>query len=343
MNRFLKKLVIFLFPFLGFFAFTYEFYDDKSGDIKRAGYLFNSFPNYRENFSEYYHLEKYFDGYSDRDTLKQYDVLTIGDSFSEQGITGYQNFLAKGSTLKVLHFERKFHRNPVQTLFALTNGDFFENIKVKIVVLEMVERHFIESCLNTKEDSVLNVSDLKPRFEEDVIVKPDRLLSNRIFKFPFFAISRNFIKESELSKVYEFETKSKNFSVNSNQLFIYRIDINNLSYNNSIEKLERSNFLLQRLNKSLHSKGIQLVVVPAPNKFSFYYSDIKFNSRFDEPLFFKNFLGLNIQYKIIFLSPKMVKEEVDFEDFYYFDDSHWSPKGAEFVSKKIFEIIGKDG
>lgn len=339
MNRFLKKSIIFSFPFLVLFIFTFKYYDDKSGDIKRVGYLFNDFPDYRENFNEYRLFEKKFDDFSECDSSKHYDVLTIGDSFSEQGINGYQNFLAKNSNLEILHLERKFHRNPVQMLFALANGDFFERVKVKFVVLEIVERHFIENCLNTKEDSTLNMLDLNPRFEEDVLFKTDGLLSNRIFKFPYFVFFRNFIKESELSKVYEFETKIRKFSVDSNQLFVYRIDIDKLNYNNSFDKLHDSNKILQKLHQLLMSKGVQLMVLPAPNKFSFYYSDIEFNSKFEEPLFFKNFSMLNTSYKILLLNPDFIKGNFDYKDFYYFDDSHWSPKGAEIVSKELRKII----
>ncbi|RTZ49905.1 hypothetical protein EJ377_07055 [Chryseobacterium arthrosphaerae] len=58
---------------------------------------------------------------------KTYEILTIGDSFSEQGKSGYQNGLAHDFSL--LHIDRFISNNQIQTLIELCNGNFLIPIK----------------------------------------------------------------------------------------------------------------------------------------------------------------------------------------------------------------------
>lgn len=75
------------------------------------------------------------------------DVLTIGDSFSQQGLGSYENFLARDG-LRVANFH--MNQNMFQTAYDMMNLGFVDSTHVKAIVVECVERYLVERATSLK-------------------------------------------------------------------------------------------------------------------------------------------------------------------------------------------------
>ena len=147
MNKFITKSLAFATPIIILFIISALFYQTEDGDLLRVGYI-RSDPDYRDIFAKEYERPLYFNRLSQiQNELKKCDVLTIGDSFSEQDNFGYQNYLAERSNLNIVHFDRFFQLNkagnPLQILYGIINGDLLEIIEPDYIILEAIEREIV--------------------------------------------------------------------------------------------------------------------------------------------------------------------------------------------------------
>ena len=92
MKKFCLKTILFLLPIFLCFWLTDFLYTQKTGDLLRIGYLPNLFPKYRNQFEEDYRRPIVYQKFCQTENLKEFEILTIGDSFSEQNSYGYQNY-----------------------------------------------------------------------------------------------------------------------------------------------------------------------------------------------------------------------------------------------------------
>lgn len=352
MKKFLLILSLFLFPIIFLQIFTWLFYTDKKGDLLRMGYIFNRYPNYREIFNTHKKSGKiYFSSIMDLPKKKKYKIITIGDSFSEQGEYGYQNILAKNNHWDILHIDRKtqdnttFYLNQIQFLLYLTNGDFFENYQTEYVILQNIERHFVEHSNIIKLEDKLTMSGLIKIIEDQKrkVIPTDKGLkfpSQLIFKFPYFTY--NYFTKNDYcfdEKVNKTLLDEEMFSPYINELLFYTTDTASLKYNNDIKLCSQLNNLLNLLNKKLNKKGIKLIVMPSPDKFDIYYENIINRNKYPRPLFFENMNKLQKDY--IYIDTRAILKEYihNQKDIYYYDDTHWTPVGVEIISKSIKGII----
>lgn len=326
-------------PFGLLWLVTFLKYETDKGDLIRIGYISNSFPEYRSKFESELNKEIVFDRLSDEPSKRDYDVLTIGDSFSEQGAAGYQNYLEMLHGKSVLHIDQSFHNNPIQLLISLFNGGFFEEFKVNNVILEGVERHFISNSIHLKLDSSINFKQLKPKFQKKVDNYEFSLISNRIFKFPYYSIYRILFPESLVSDVYVRKLKRKRFSVDSNNLYFYHLDIKNINVNNYSGRVVSLNNVFNIIEKELKNLGVNLIVLPVPDKFHFYRDYLENPQEFEVPLFFNDFSKMTKNYEFVNLLDTEYNKDSNLMDFYYYDDSHWSPLGSKMVAKELSNYI----
>jgi len=250
MKRFIFKGVIFLLPIIFIFCFTEIFYSTNKGDLIRIGYLadFNTY-NRQEIFSKEFQRKIYFTNISEIDLSKQhnYKILIIGDSFSEQGNYGYKNYLAEYSVNSVLVYDKKIQQSqsPLKTLTGLLNGNVFDNIKVDYIILQVVERHFVESSINLTKRGKITLDSLKVLIEINKTEKKeknaDKLFSGRIKNF----LSNNFYylfdDNAHDSETYKVATSERLFSINKNELLFYYYDIKSIEVNNNLEKINQLN------------------------------------------------------------------------------------------------------
>jgi hypothetical protein len=325
-----------------------QFYQVDQGDLARLGYLYYN-PLPKMNVSNKFSLNRNYTLISELNLNKtaKYNVLTIGDSFSEQDSLGYQNYLANLG-IPVLHVNRFLSKeNQIQKLVELINGDFFDSIQVDYVVLQSIERNFVQRCQkidyaeSTQFKSVKNeVSKYKKKtpklyadFFSEATIKASitnlqLLLSN---KKPIF------------SQTYKVPTNSDNlFSENPKDLLFFQDDITFMSLKNDSSKVRHSNDVINTINNLLLEKGIVLIVLVCPDKYDLYYPYIQNNENFEKPQFFKFYNALNKDYIYVNAFETLSRQLEKQDNIYYYDDTHWSPISAEIIGREINEVVTEE-
>lgn len=340
MRKLVFKTLMFIVPFLALYCITYLFYSTKeSPDLLRLGYIPNIFEDYRKAF-DFNKTEKF--ELLSKSSHRNFKVLTVGDSFSEQYGIGYKNILA--DDFSVLHVDRFISENQIQTLINLINGDFFYKYKIDYVILQNVERYIIDNTENIDFTSQMNCNQIdtlvynhKPK-QEDYKYE---FFSSATLKFPLssadFFLRKNYLSNKFVYNV-QLNTKSL-FSNHSDKLFFYYQDLVKIKKNNLPENSKKLNDILNIISGKLKQKNIKLIVLPSPDKYDMYYDYIVDKKNLTKPVFFENFEKLSKNYIYIdskeILSQKLKSQK----DLYFFDDTHWSPIGSKLIVNEIKEII----
>ena len=344
MKQFIKQTIAFGSPILILAIVTQLFYNRSGGDLNRLGKVSVSH-NYRKQFNEQFqHPINYTDlSELDLNQVHTFTAFTIGDSFSKQRGYGYQNYLQAEDSVEIVNFDADSYDingyNPVHFLAQIANGDLFEKLKVKYVILQSVERNLVSRGQQVDTTLSMSVRDLQKVADSKSEQKGRApFVVADIVRFPLYNLLYLFKDNAFLSEVYRKEINQPLFSTN-NQLLFYQDDLINLSLNNDISMISDLNDRLNYLSRKLQEKGVKLILLPSPDKFSVYYEYIVDN-RYPKPVFFERIGKEDKNY--LFVDAKAVlKEAVDKgeKDIYFVDDTHWSPKGSMLIAKKLAEII----
>ncbi len=348
MKKIIVKTALFTIPFLLLYLLTLQFYSADKGDLLRIGFikddkifdrklLFSNEIKKKINFSTISNINL--------NAKHHFNVLTVGDSFSEQRNFGYQNYLAD-SNLSVLHVERFLHENPIETVNSILNGNLLDKIKVDYIVLESVQRDFIERAITLDTTKTITVTSLKKSIkkyksknglDEETSTAP--FYSSTLLKLPLYHLYYQFDDNAFYSKTYQVATKSSLFSSNNRKLLFLGEDIKKAEENNTKEATNILNNQLNKLTKKCKDKGIQLIVLPCPDKFDAYYDQIVNNSKYLKPLFFTNLDNLKKEYWYVDSKRLITKAINSKKDIYFYDDTHWSPIASQLIAKEINRII----
>jgi len=345
MKKFIHKTSFFIFPFSLAYFFCLIFYSyTESPDLLRLGLIPNLYKNYQQQFTLTQNIK--YETLSNH-TKKKYTILTIGDSFSEQGGLGYKNFLAED--FSVLHIDRFISANQIQTLINFSNGDFFDTFDIEYVILQNVERHVTEHIKNFKLNDKITLREIdsliqmeKKKRGENKKEYQNQFFSRTTIEFPFYSFPMFFLHRNYLSNnsVYNVDINSSSlFSNNSNKLLFYKIDLINTKKNNNIKNIDSLNIILNAISQKLSQKNITLIFLPCPDKYDFYYEFITDKKLLTRPLFFNLLKDGKKEYIYIDSKEILTSQIKKKKDLYFYDDTHWSPIGAEIIANKIKEII----
>lgn len=341
MRKFLINIAWFLFPIIAIHLFTFKYYVTDKADLLMLGYIIDLYPNYHDLFKKEYENKILYTEISEQPKEKIYTALTIGDSFSELEGCGYKNYLAQNNGINILHIDRKISGNQIQTLYSLLNGDLFEQYHFKFVILQNIERHYIENAENIDTEKkltcneILELSKVKDPKRDDSYKFP----SDRVLKFPYYTVQYYLQKTFLFNRVYKTPLSASLFSVDSKELLFYDRDLSAVAVNNDPVRVNNLNNRLNALHDLLKKKGVQLIVLPSPDKYDIYYDYIIDKQSFQKPLFFEYFNKLSKNY--IYIDSKSILSEAvkHKKDIYYYDDTHWSPWAAQLVAKEIHQQI----
>lgn len=351
MKKFIIKSLYYLVPILILHLFVYTFQaSHTTGDLLRIGHITNYNSNYREIFDAEYNNKLCISKVLDNNVSSSNDVFSIGDSFSQQGVIGYQNYLCKNYKLSVLHFDEQLNSgNPIEDLYGLVNGDFFKTHKVKYIILQSVERSLTYRGLKIDTTKIITHKKFhyrkKNTSQNKQINKVLNFPSDKIIKIPYYISKYYFIKDDCKfnNQVYRAKTTKQLFTNQKKEILFYFEDIKFTKTNNEKENILTLNKVLNNLSQKLLKKGIKLILLPSPDKYDLYYDYIvnnNDNQKYPKPFFFDLLRSLNKKYLYIdtksILSQKIKKNQ---KDIYYYDDTHWSPWAAKIVAKKIDSII----
>ncbi len=349
MKKLLYKTAFFVVPFLALYAVSLTFSSPNKGDMSRLGYLLNSDYDYRVLFKEEFTHPKEFVNISqiNLDTINHFDVMTVGDSFSEQENIGYQNYLANLSGNKVLHFDRFLHKNPLETLNSILNGDVLSKVKVKYIILQSVERSFIKRGKKVRKSDTIYIDWIQKRTQEikkekAVAAKQQDFFTKAIFRFPLYSVYYNFDDNAFFSPVYRVKTKTNLFSVNSKDLLFFNEDLDILETDNTRELFVNLNNEINLVANSLKAKGITLIVLPCPDKLDFYYDEIIEKDKYTKPQFFNYLETVPKDYLYINSKKLLLENKKGKKDFYFYDDTHWSPVSSKIIAAELDKMISKN-
>ncbi len=346
MQKFIIKTSLFLLPFIFLFISNTFLYNQKEGDLVRLGYLYSN-PTPKSIIKSHYDITKHYTLLSEIDlnVVNKFDVITIGDSFSEQDSLGYKSFMGNKG-LKVLHIDRFISgSNPMQTLVTLLNSNLFNYVSADYIVLQSVERVFNQRNNEIDFDRTITIDSLSNQINQHTrqIPKYDlQFFSDATLKIPITNILYFFQPKPKFSKTYKYPSISNDlFSNEPNELLFYQNDISNLKIKNDSLNIIHSIEVIEALNDKAVNRSMKLIMLVSPDKYDLYFNHIKNNKSLTKPLFFqlydqteKNYINVD-SYKI--LNKKLESER----DIYFYDDTHWSPKGAAIIADTIFEIINK--
>jgi len=281
---------------------------------------------------------------------KHVDAITIGDSFSH-GVTGgknpyYQDYLASLYNLNILNISRS-NRGQLElfdTIITLYNNGWLKQHKPKYIIIESVERFVIprfSTKFNFTQSSFTNIDDyvISPRQHNSYIPKL-KFINTGNYKYLYYNFLYNKKPKVEVD-VVKLNSKKNLFSTSTfkDKLLIHNEDIISLkNYNQKSVKLLNNNF--NRLATMLNKLDIKLIFLVAPDKYDLYYEYIK-NTPFQKNQFFD--LIKPMKKKYIFINTKKILKELldhNITDVYYSDDSHWSYKASEAISKsQVFKNL----
>lgn len=345
MKKFILKSLLFTFPFLLLHLINVLFYDVNDGDLIRVGYLYSN-PCSNKTINSQFQIKKTYQQVSQIDLSKEnkFDVITFGDSFSDQDSLGYQNYLAQKG-FSVLDIDKSLGENSIDRLIKFANGDFFDKVKTNYVVLETVERRFIDYAQSANITSCHQTNSIKKNIrsiQREHKSEELEFFSETTLKAPLSNILYEFEDKPQTSQTFKVRTRTNNlFSNHPNHLLFYQDDYLFLPQKNSYSELNKANSVINNIQEILKKKNIKLVLLIAPDKFDIYYPYISHKEKYSEPLFFQNLDSLPKKY-IILESYKVLSEAIkQKKNIYYYADTHWSPIGAELIADEIANAISK--
>ena len=323
------------------------FYTNDEGDLARIGYVYaDEAPKSELNAA--YNRQKAFQDISEIDLTRcdRYTIITFGDSFSEQDSLGYQSRLAaRGGS--VLNMDRFLSGdNMLQKLIEFLNSDMVSCLQPAYVLYQTVERFANGRSENLDYKASLDVTTLQSSIAQHTKIKPDRSISffsDLTIKAPVTNLQYFFTDLPTFSKTYKFATSTEGlFARGVDDVLILKEDLDRLPIKNDPDQTEHTVRTLNRVNQLAGEKGIKLIVLIAPDKYDVYQDFIVADRPTPKSTFFKVYDELDKDYLDV-AAYRTLRRLVDTEEnVYYYDDTHWSPKGAAAVADVIFDLVQRD-
>ncbi|MEP2132407.1 MAG: hypothetical protein ABJI77_14725, partial [Algoriphagus sp.] len=276
---------------------------------------------------------------------EKFDVMTIGDSFSEQGKLGWKNYLAATGT-SVLHVDRFISgSNPIQTLVSLVNSGFFDHIKPEFVVVQSIERDFNTRATSLDFAAKMDLNALTEKIEKHKSSSPNydlQFFSDATLKMPLNNFQFSYTDKPIFSNTHQVKTTRRDlFSNSPDQLLFYKHDLQKMGAKNDSLKTLSSIDAIGQLSEMLAQLDVELIVLVSPDKFDLYYPFVADQSKFETPTFFATYEGADKAYVNVdtyrIFSEKMGEQK----DIYYYDDTHWSPVGGKIVVNEVLRLMNQ--
>lgn len=348
MKKFILNTSYFIVPFFILHAFNVFHYEPRGveGDLARVGYLYSN-PLPRGIIMSQYNLPIKFTLLSEINLTNKtkIDVVTIGDSFSEQESLGYKNFLGNNGT-SVIHVDRSISgNNPIQTLVGLINSNLFDFIQTDYLVLQTSVRDINNRTRSIDFENSIDYELLLKKVNNNRREVPNynfQFFSDATIKMPLNNFQYLFTPKPFFSKTYKVKSNNLNlFSNNPDDMLFYKDDIQKLNMKNDSLKTLNSIEVLNDISNLLSRKNIELIVIVSPDKYDIYYPYIENKSDYIKSTFFSTYESADKKYKNVDTFRILSKGLPAERDVYFYDDTHWSPKGAKIVADELYDIINK--
>ncbi len=246
MKTFILKTSAFVIPFFVLFLFAKYFHINDRGDLLRLGYLISEDGYSKDAIfkSEKTRKVKYKKMSEINLSVKsKFDILVIGDSFSELDNIGYQDYLVEKGNCSLLHYDRFLHENPLETLHGLLNGNLLDRIEVDYIILQSVERSFVVRGQNINKSVQITTDTITDLIQKrnsaqasHKTPEEDPFFTRANFRVPGYNIFYQFDDNAFHSQTYMVNTQKTLFSSRADKLLFLADDLDVLDFNNEEKK-----------------------------------------------------------------------------------------------------------
>ncbi len=337
MKKFLIKISYTLLPLwlilvAGVTYFSLNICPLTSGDIGRLQLI--PFGNdYDSTLAKNYLPEIMFTTVYDLDELNrsQADVITVGTSFSERGIDGYQNYLAQHG-VKVVNCERRLYFNPYTFAYEIMNLGIIDSTNAPVIIVECAERGVDEFMYRFDPKSSLQMV----RADKKKLAKksPNQWSLARLRDY--FAYRSGFTEAPIIDMMLDGDYFS--YPGDERHLFFYADDIKQMGINPRHEEKMKKTW--QSLVDKAAEKGIRLMFVVPVDKYDLYQDHIVDNPYPRKVVNDDIKRVLNDEERILItkdiLQPLVEQGE---KDIFLFNDTHWSYKAAQATADEIYRRL----
>lgn len=319
------------------------------GELYRMGCL-QPVPSSLEPISyEKKHTE--FADYLQQGATGQFDVLTIGDSFSNgDGGNYYQDELESQYGLSVLNVFI-YGMNAVSTYYALEQLGYIDKIQPKIIILESVERHV------QGRYGVTLLS--RPYLTDDALAEmvkksaPNDPLGHKQLA-PGIMVKANWNylqnKIRYANHPYRISDTTNRVPLNQNLFSTAGHEKELLFLNEDLQYLDKPaqvttiNDNLNQAATDMRARGIKMVFFVAPDKLDLYYPFLadSLQEQWPENPFFDQMTQMPKQY-IFMDTKKLLRKPLESgeQDIYWYDDAHWTWNAQKlFCAELMREVDG---
>jgi len=336
MKKFLIKLSYTLLPvfllLFGLTAYLNLYVRPKAtGDLGRLAYIIIG-EEYGERIEQNELKKTLFNNVRETKDLRDIhvNVLTIGDSFSQQGHAGYQNYMAQGG-VTVANTRRGLYDNPIQYAWNILDAGIVDSTNIDVMVVEVGERDLPLRIDNFRIDKV----------EVGEPYVPDDGEKENIWDISQWSLlrTRDFLmyRYAGRNPVYDVELNRDFFNSNEpRKLYFYCADvINGVTIEASIRPKVKEVFDL--LTTKAHERGFALVLMVPVDKYDLY-QDYIVNNPYDHPKRIneevRELLGDRPEVMLCKFTLQPLLENGE-KDVFLFDNSHWSYKGSQAVGIEL--------
>ena len=255
--------------------------------------------------------------------IREFPVVTIGDSFSNQGLYSYPHFLGRDNGFKVGNIERRMFFAPVQDYLSLLNAGAF--VPGQTVIVEIVEHYYVWrlAWLDFESTSYSDLSPIVPgEYKKDVLSEAARWVRLSIGY-------NNPVRKFTLNKdCFSHPTRAR-------QLHVYREEMSFLNIPDDLVTQALAN--LKRLQEVSAEKGVDMYFLICADKYDSYEPWVEGKHPVCHILD-----RLPDDDHIITMTPYMRELiEAGAKDVYAINDGHASTVGAARCAQVLAEAIKK--
>jgi len=266
---------------------------------------------------------------------KDSTILTMGDSFSEQLIMGYQNYLSHLSHYKVVNINIRredITTHQVDDALALLNNGIIDSAVCKVFILEIVDRYIISYLAEMTIDNT---------YLHKYPVLRGKKSNDKDDLYKLFQWIRLQLNYNDPIFLYDLKQDCFTHSRYAHTAFIYTDDLN-FRYANPVE-IETAKQSLVLLNKKFSDKGIKLIFLIAADKYD-VYRPFMTDSSLPVDTTTDSLLSDLPDICIINTKPMLQAMVRNGEkDMYMVNDMHWSYKASEAVARRLAHDIDSLG
>lgn len=337
MKQFLIKISCTVFPLwfaiVGLVAF-YHFYivPNMQGDLGNLGKIPTKL--FYERDRDLTINETLFTTITKAELIKNdtFDIVTCGDSFSQQGDYGYQNYMAlKGLSIINYFPHGKLRWNPFQAAYDLIHQEFVDSANTKMLIIESVERSLVNRLLELEYNHTYMDEEDREGGTHSTNHEP---LSNakNYLSFQLGLGNENPVKHLKMKKQLFSGTRG-------NFLYFYCEDIAGDGFSISKDVYQQIRNSVDSLFNLASKKNIQLIILICPDKYDLFQNYVD-NNPYPPKTINEDFRKIIGNRKDIVIGKEILLPYIAHgqKDMYYFDDTHWSFKSAKIIADTLTNL-----